>query len=302
MSACFAEPQPQPVSPVEPLVVTTSYPARWLVEQLSPAGARLEHLAPPGEDPQTWQPSGELVARMGQASLVVANGRAYESWLETVSLPQGRLVLSAQEVKPIKLLGNTHSHGSNGEHSHAGLDPHTWMDPQSYLIQARAVHAGLSRVYSQQRGVLDQKLHTLLAGLEALDQQNARLLESLPTAKYAANHPAYNYFFRRYAMEVRSFDISPGKPPAPEAVAEIQAWASGELPAVMLWESEPVDAIKTALPGLHHLVVDPIEQPAAGSYDYFTQARANLAVFTALGEGMKRGTPPSGAQQGLSSQ
>jgi len=237
---------------------------------------------------------------MGQAALVVGNGKSYEKWLDTVSIPQGRLVLSAAEVKPIPLPGKTHSHGVEGEHSHVGIDPHTWMDPQSYALQAQAVHAGLVGVYPEETAVMDEKLRGLQAQLDALDKQTASLFNSLPPARYSANHPSYNYLFRRYNMEIRSFDVSPTKVPGPKELGKIQAWAQGDLPAVMLWESEPVGEIKAALGGIRHLVVDPIEQPVDGNYDYVSQARANLAAFTELGEGLRG--QASGSQQGVGSQ
>lgn len=289
--ACIGTPEPKKVVQASgtEVVYTTSFPARWLVERLIPEGAQLVHIAPAGEDPTTWRPSGDLAAQMGQASLVVANGHDYESWLETVSLPQGRLLSSAAQVPPISLPGKTHSHGVDGEHSHGVTDPHTWMDPQAYLVQGQAVHKALLVIYQDKSLELSENLQLLQAELESLDRDNKVAVKDLQRVRFVANHPAYNYLFRGLRLPITTVDIDPNGPVDAGTIAEVLAWAGGDLPVVMLWESEPVADITATLPRIRHLVIDPLEQPVEGRYDYLDQARSNLNRLRALGEQLRSG-------------
>jgi zinc transport system substrate-binding protein len=291
LAACV--PPSEPVKPVEvsvPAVVfTTSFPARWLAERLSPEDAEFSHLAPAGEDPLSWRPTGAQVAEMGQGALVVANGNRYEAWLETVSLPQGRLVASAAMVPPITLPGTTHSHGVDGEHSHGVLDPHTWMDPQAYLVQAEAVQQGLQGVYPEASDAISAKFRALKGELEDLDRDNKAVVAALPKAIYGSNHPAYNYLFRGLGLPITSFDIDPSAAIDDDLLRKVRGWAEAEELAVLLWEAKPVAAITDVLPGIAHLVIDPLEQPVDGRYDYLRQARANERAFRAFGAGLGSG-------------
>lgn len=265
-------------------VITSSYPAAWLVDRLAQGSVDHENILPAGEDPPFWSPSGEVVAKAQQADLVVLNGAGFEAWVKTASLREGRVVDSAQGVETISVQSKTHSHGKDGEHSHAGLDPHTWSDPVGFSQQAQAVHAALSKLPGADQGALDAALGTLQADLKSLDQELKAATEPLQGKPMAASHPAFNYLARRYGLEITSFDFDPEQPPTD--LHDFEHWAEGKAPVVLVWESAPTDAVKAAFPAdVQHFVMDPLEQPGdSGAYDYLAQARANLDVLGSLAQ------------------
>lgn len=294
--ACAGDPPaPEPTPPAPPRVVGLSFPACWLTERLvADTPIQADCFAPAGEDPPDWQPSGEAVAGLLEAELLVANGMGYEAWLATAALPGSRVVDSAQQVAPLQLSGRSHSHGGEA-HTHAGLDPHTWMDPQSFLRQALEVSAALRERWPEHAERVRTNQATLEAELIAVDTELEAATAPLRGLALAASHPAFNYLARRYGLAITSFDL------APEAVDEagaeaVGAWAEGAEPALLLWESQPSDAARAALPeGVTQLVLDPLEQPPAdGGYDWTAQARVNAAVLRAhfSGDRTARGPQP----------
>lgn len=293
--ACTTPEPPPPPPPAPPRVVGLSFPACWLVERLAEGTPiRTDCFAPPGEDPPSWQPPGEAVAGLLDADLLVANGMGYEAWMATAALPGSRVVESAEQVAPLQLAGRSHSHGGEA-HTHQGLDPHTWMDPQSYLRQALEVSAALRERWPEHAEAVRANQVRLEAELIAVDTELEQATAPLRGLELAASHPAFNYLGRRYGLALSSFDLDPEA--LDEAgVAAVKAWAQAADPALLLWESAPSDAARGALPeGVAQLVLDPLEQPPAeGRYDWTSQARANVAVLRAhfSGDRTARGHEP----------
>lgn len=280
-------PTPEPTADVGLVDVrVSSFPAEYLVKRVGGDAVEVTNILPVGEDPPFWSPTGEQVAQMQSAEVIVANGAGFEKWMETATLPSSKLVDSAEKVALIHLKATTHSHGKGGEHSHAGIDPHTWSDPVVYLQQAEVVHAALVKARPAQATTFDAGLASLRTDLEALDTELKAALAHAGDRELAANHPAFNYIARRYGLQITSFDFDPEEVPSAESIAGFDAWAATvPEPQMLWWESKAQDAVKSAFAtGTIHVHVDPLEQPpaAGSSYDYLAQARANAQHFRSL--------------------
>ena len=290
--ACTGSPAPTdaPVRTATPktgpiTVAVSSFPAQYLVERIGGAVVKLDNVLPVGEDPPFWSPSGDVVAGVQQAELIVANGAGFEKWMETATLPADKVVDSAGPVQLIRIQGETHSHGKGGEHSHAGIDPHTWSDPLAYLQQAEVVHAALVAARPGDKATFDANLSALAKDLQDLDRALADATAPGKGMKLAANHPAFNYLARRYKLSIQSFDFDPEVPPTGVARGEFVDWADGvDKPPHLLWESAPEDAVRRAFPaGTLHVNLDPLEQPPDGAdYDYLAQAHKNVVTFKTI--------------------
>jgi zinc transport system substrate-binding protein len=267
-----------------PELRSTCFPAHWLVQRIAGDRVNAINVHPEGEDPPHWQPPAEIVAELADVDLIVVNGAGFEAWVRTASLPVSRIVDTSRGLELIEIEGATHSHGVNGEHSHAGSDPHTWSDPLLFLDQARELHAALVRIDPANKTGYDTALENLTTDLEELDREYAQVLSAAQGRHMAANHPAYNYLARRYGLDIHSFDFDPEQPASEEQLGQFSAWAAGNEQPLLLWESEPNPEV-TALfpPEVRHVVIDPLEQPGGEKpYDYLSQARANIAIFGEL--------------------
>ena len=287
--ACDAAPPEAPPAPPSrqgpeaPLkLVALSFPAQWLTQRLVGEGLVVERLLPAGEDPPTYQPPPERVAALQEADLIVGNGAGYEAWLSTASLPETRLVLTADGLDLITLPETRHRHGAAGEHSHGGLDPHTWTDPLLLIQQADALARALHR--ARPEGGWEERATVLKGELEALHVELQAGLSPLAGRRIAANHPAYNYLARRYALDLTSFDLDPETPPSAASLAAFDAWAAGQAAPMLWWEEAPSEAVRAAFsPTVRHVVIDPLEQPPeGGEYDLLRAARGNLSALSGL--------------------
>ncbi len=272
-----AEPPPAPPAAAAPLDVrTTSFPVDWLVRRLAPPGTVVTLILPAGEDPPDWQPPGPTVEALQRADLIVAQGAGYEAWMSTSLLPEDRVVRAAAGLPLIELGGGSHQHGSGAPHTHAGLDPHVWADPQAYLQEAAVVAQALRDRRPAEAPGVSQREAALKQRLLALDAELAAAWGPFAGLPLSASHPAFNYVARRYGLNIQSFGFDPAVPPSAEALAEWVAWSAGG-GRHLLWEASPSPAVMAAFPpSTVHVVLDPLEQPAGPRYDYLQQSAENV--------------------------
>ncbi len=265
--------------PAPPDVVALSTPVRWLAGRIATSEVRL--FPPPDADPPHWQPSGDAIATLASADLIIANGAGYEAWMATAALPPSRLIDSAAGVALIATADPTHSHGA-GAHSHGAVDPHTWLDPSSFIAQARNIEAGLSRAWPEDAEGFSARRQAVESQLRDLSTALGEAAPPPGAVPLFAAHASYAYLARATGMDIRDLDLDPKTPPeAARRMALARELTAG---SVLLWERTPTPAVTAALPpGIRHLVLDPLEfPPADGDYDYLTQGWANVEILRSL--------------------
>jgi zinc transport system substrate-binding protein len=236
------------------VVITTIEANRYLAIRLAGELCEVRMPIPEEADPLHWTPSREGVAALQAASLVVLNGAGLETWLDQVTLAPSRTVTLADAYRGQWRTFDEaveHQHGPDGEHSHAGVDPHVWFDPQ-----------------------LLAELH---ADLESLDEA-FEAVEGLPPL--LANHPAYDYGAHRYDWEILNFDIDPEEVPAPELVEAVVETGR----SILLWESRPIGAVAAAFEarGIRCIVLSACEHPPEEG-DWLSVMRENARILGSLG-------------------
>lgn len=271
-----------------PLVVTTFYPTEFLTQRLAGDLVDVRCDVPEDADALFWMPDDEQVLAYQQADLVVLNGAGLEVWVDKVSLPPSRVVDSSKPYSERLLTFETvtHSHGDSGEHSHEGVDPHTWLDPQLLSQQAAEIHAALVRVLPEEGDALGRNLRALQAELEAIDHSFANLGRVPEDVKLYANHPAYNYMARRYGWRIHNFDLDPESMPDDHDLEHLAEDVDREKRGFLLWESAPLPEIASKLEeelGLASIVVTPAEllgsDERAAGFDLVDLMQANLEAL-----------------------
>ena len=124
---------------LEQAVYTTFHPTAWMAERIAGGAVPVICPLPTGEDAIFWKPSRDVLARYQGAQVVVVNGAEFEKWVAGASLPRSRTcdTVAGLDDQFITYEGVTHSHGgSEGTHTHEGLDGHTWVDPEMAKVQA----------------------------------------------------------------------------------------------------------------------------------------------------------------------
>ncbi len=286
--SCGPEPEVGPRFPPgsKPVVHATSYPLFYFAERICGDLVDLRFLAPPDEDPAFWNPSDEQVALLQGATLILRNGAGYEKWMEQVTLPEASLVDTSAGFKHqfIEEAGGfTHSHGKDGEHSHAGTAFTTWIDFSQAKAQAEAVADALAKLLPESTPTIQSRSAALLADIDGLDREMSEVAGRIGSRPLVGSHPVYQYFARRYGLSLQAVHWEPETVPDAAALEELKTLIADHPAAWMIWEGEPASESVALLDGIgvKSVIFDPCgNRPEEG--DWLEVMRANIANLTAI--------------------
>jgi len=263
------------------VVYTVNYPLQYFAQRIAGDHAEVVFPAPPDVDPAFWQPDAATIGDFQRADVILLNGAGYAKWVSKVSLPRRKLVDTSAGFRARYIEtegGPTHSHGREGEHSHAGTAFTTWLDFSQAVQQADAVRDALSRRMHDQADTFTANFHALERDLLDIDARLEAVVARDPGKPLLASHPVYQYLARRYSLNLKSVMWEPdATAPEPEwqGLAELR---EAHPAAWMLWEAEPSAENRARLRqlGVQSAVFDPsANRPAAG--DFLSVMSDNIA-------------------------
>jgi len=279
---------PAPSSPYAPtplVVFTTNYPLAYFAERIGGEQVEVVFPAPADVDPAYWAPEAEVIADFQKADLILLNGAGYEKWIERASLPASKLVdtSAAMESSYIPMdEGVVHTHGLEGEHSHKGWAFTTWMDPMIAIAQAQAIQEALAEL----RPVAAEDFRVAYEGLQAdllvLDAQLGNVAADLGDRPILFSHPVYQYLDEHLGLNGKSVHWEPGEMPTEEMWGALATLLQSHPAELMVWEEEPLEAVKSRLAGLglQSVVYNPCGN-ASESGDFGSVMLQNLANLQA---------------------
>ncbi len=269
-------------------VYVVNYPLQYLAERIGGDLIRVEFPAPPDVDPAYWTPEAAVVVAYQDADVILLNGADYAAWVGMASLPASKMVNTSAGFEDgyIRIEdAMTHSHGLEGEHSHGETAFTTWLDPTLALMQAEAILAALVESAPEAEESFRAGLESLERDLMAIDEGVANALARRKAGLLLGSHPVYQYFARRYGLNMKSVHFEPDEFPDEGAWRELQGLLSEHPAQWMIWEAEPLPEITARLEelGVRSVVFEPCAN-APDTGDYLSVMRRNVRnLETALG-------------------
>jgi zinc transport system substrate-binding protein len=281
--ACDARP-PEPASreaEPEPLVVyAVNAPLALFAERIGGSGVSVHFPAPAGVDPAFWEPDGDTIAAYQRADVILLNGASYAKWTEIAALPESRTIDTSRSFESELIRVDdaiVHRHGAEGEHHHAGAASTTWIDFRQALAQAEEVHAAIVSHRPHGRDDIDINMESLRAELDELDRRMVEIAARIGDRPLVASHPVYQYWARRYGLNVEAVTWEPEVVPDDAELARLAELLRHHPARTMIWEKAPDPRSVAALEamGIASVVFDPCgNRPASG--DFLSVMRENL--------------------------
>jgi zinc transport system substrate-binding protein len=247
----------------EPLTVfVVNYPMQYFVERIGGEHVNVEFPAPADVDPAYWMPDRPTIANFQQADLILLNGAGYARWVNKVTLPRFRIVNTSAGFKDRYIEAAeviTHTHGSQGDHAHEALAFTTWIDFSLAARQAKAIAEALGRKRSELKDTFQKSYQRLEQDLLKLDRDLKTLISKDPSLPLAVSHPVYDYFARRYGLNIKSVHWEPREIPTHAQMMELNRILREHPAKWMIWEGKPMkeSAERLKAIGLDSLVFDP---------------------------------------------
>ncbi len=263
-----------------PTVHAANYPLAYFAHRIGGPHIDLRYMDPAG-DPAFWEPNEIEIAAMQKADLILLNGATYSKWLDHVSLPSEILVDTSAAFADQFIVtkeGATHSHGSEGEHSHAGTAFTTWMDLSLAKQQARAVLEALVAKVPKAQEEMEARAEALFGDLDIVDREFQTAAIKIRKRPLMASHPVYQYFSRKYDLDIDAVLWEPETVPDDAAIQELVDHLEEHPAKWMIWEGDPArdSVLKLEALGLQSIVLNPCGgKPAQG--DWLTVMYGNVA-------------------------
>jgi zinc transport system substrate-binding protein len=257
-----------------PVVFAVNYPLKYFAERIAEDLAEVELHAPPGVDTAFWKPTPETILAFQRADLILLNGAGYSKWVEYSTLPASRMLNTSAGFTQAYIRDDSaglHAHGPGETHAHGDLAFTTWLDPTLAIQQARAIHDGLTRLLPAQGDLLSRRYESLKLELERLDARLKQATSKFRGHPMVASHPVYQYFARRYGLNLRSMHWEPDDAPSDEQWTTLQSLLEDHPAKWMIWEAPPLPEVKNRLRQLNVecLVVRPCANTPSDS-DWLT--------------------------------
>ena len=261
-------------------VYVVNYPLKYFAERIGGERVIVVLPAPTGIDPAYWIPAIPTIAAYQQADLILINGAGFAKWVDKVSLPRSKVVDTSKKFKDryITIEGAvTHSHGPEGGHAHESIAFTTWLDFSLAAQQAKAITTALSRKRPDLKDAFQKNYQKLEQDLLKLDQDLKTLISKDPSKPLVVSHPVYEYFARRYGLNIKSVHWEPDEIPTNEQMIELNSILKEHPAQWMIWEGKPMkeSAEKLKAIGLDSLIFDPCGNiPDQG--DFLSAMRHNV--------------------------
>ncbi|MAA78323.1 MAG: hypothetical protein CL916_03615 [Deltaproteobacteria bacterium] len=264
-------------------MMSLSFPAFFLSQSLVPQEQN-DCFLPIGEDAQHWFPSPDQIASLQKNDLIVQMGAGYEAWVMTASLPSKKLVGLDRDFSKIPLVGQTHSHGSGGEHQHQGTNPFTWLDPNIYRQQLSTLKNQVLSFPLKDTQIVEQRFSTLDAELSVLAESLLGQKEKFHDIKIAANSQSFAYLARALEIDIHPFDFPNEEEFLIKHLQYFMEWYVPGQKTIMIWSYAPSSLLIGKFPPeVQHLYIDTLVQPSQnGSYQYIEQFSQNIQRISEL--------------------
>jgi len=261
-------------------IYVVNYPLKYFAERIGGDHVKVEFPAPADVDPAYWNPDLENISAYQKADLILINGAGYAKWVNKVSLPRSKMVNTSRQFKDQYITSKevmTHSHGGEGKHAHESLAFTTWFDLELAARQAEAIAAAMGRKQPALQKTFQANHASLAKELKALDQKIQAIVSKNPSMPLIVSHPVYDYFARRYRLNIVSVHWEPDEAPGDEQWLELNKILKHHPAKWMIWEGDPLKATIEKLKGLqiNSIVFNPCGNvPAEG--DFLTVMRQNI--------------------------
>jgi len=222
---------------------TTTTMITDLVRQIGGDRVEVTGLMGPGVDPHLYKASQGDVAALREADVVFYNGLFLEGQMEDIlekTSEQKPAVQVTTDMPEEELLDSPQYEGQ--------FDPHVWFDATLWETTVDPVVEQLSELDSDGASDFEQRGEEYRQQVEELDSFAEEEISSIPEEQLVlvTAHDAFNYFGRRYGMDVRGLQgISTEAEAGSRDVQELADFlAENEVKAIFVESSVPPQTIE----------------------------------------------------------
>jgi zinc/manganese transport system substrate-binding protein len=184
----------------QPVVVATTTQIADLTRAVGGPDVSVHQILQPNTDPHEYEPRPNDIEATANAKVVLENGDGLDKWMTKVVSESGAKAgaVDLGDVTRTQIAGQT----TGPERS--PVDPHWWHDPRNAEAAVERIRAALGAAFPKHKQAFDRRAAAYVKRLVSLDSRIAACFKSVPPAqrKLVTSHDAFNYFAKRYGIQV----------------------------------------------------------------------------------------------------
>lgn len=212
----------------KPIIAVTIVPEQTFVEAVCGDLAEVVTMVPPGNSPENYEPTAEIMEKFSDASLYFSIGVPTE---ETNILP------NVGDIKVISLQDKVAAIYPDRIFESGGRDPHIWLSPKRVIIMIETIANEMSALDPENETTYNKNAEAYIEQLEALDNQIAAALDGVQNMKFIVYHPAFGYLADDYGLEMYALEEE-GKEATAQHLQKMIDLAKAENIKVIFYQDE----------------------------------------------------------------
>lgn len=208
-------------------ITVSILPQKYFVHRIVDGGDNLDFdihiMIPPGHSPATYAPTPQQMKNLDHSKLYFRIGHIpfENAWMKNIADNNPNMKIIDTSVG-VDLIETREDEGElhQGNHHHAGIDPHIWLSPRAVKIQAKHILDAVIEIDNKNQEFYKENYRLFLRDIDRLDQEIKALLGKYRGRKFIVFHPAWAYFARDYGLEQLPIEIE-GKAPNPANLKKI---------------------------------------------------------------------------------
>lgn len=196
--------------------VTTIQPFRFILQEVVGERAQVRALLPPGASPHTHNLRPSDIRAAQEATALFSGGHGLDDWANELPCRRKFTLLALVPGDSLLRLGmHQNIQPAPHAHSHQDVDPHFWTDPLLVRAMLPALVDSLCKVDPAGCGAYRGNAAMFARQLDSVTTAIAAELSKARGARVILAHPFFNYFLRRFGIEVvGTVELAAGSEPS----------------------------------------------------------------------------------------
>jgi len=189
-------------------VAVSIVPQETFVKAVAGEIVNVVTMIPPGQSPETYSPSPQVMRQLSSASVYFAIGVPVEKsyilpWaaelnknMEIVHLEE-----AVRQIHGLRYFDEEHGHSDE-----EGYDPHIWLSPKRVKTMIDEISKVLSKMDPENEETYKENAESYKSQLDKLDEEIRNIFSDATNKTFIINHPSLGYFADDYGLEMISLE------------------------------------------------------------------------------------------------
>jgi zinc transport system substrate-binding protein len=212
----------------KPIIAVSIVPEQTFVTAVCGDLAEVVTMVPPGNSPENYEPTAELMEKFEKASLYFSIG---------VPTEEANILPNIGDTTVISLADKVAAVYSDRTFESGERDPHIWLSPKRVKVMIETIADEMSKLDPDNADTYEENAQAYIGQLDALDTQIKTALDGVQSKKFIVYHPAFGYLADDYGLTMYALEED-GKEATAQHLQEMIDLAKKENIKVIFYQEE----------------------------------------------------------------